>query len=304
VILVMMVRAFGEEEVQSSSDGVAQDAARDAMRKVPIAQSTPETRQAQRARARELAIEIARLLDENKCTDVLLLDVHGLTQVQDYIVIASGTSERQMRTCTGDIKAMVDLHGQNVYRADKDTTGTWQVIDCVDVVVHLFEPNTRGYYDLESRWGDAPRLEWERDGQKRAAKQEIGDDGQREAETFGEDGDEDAKVAVKKVATKAAAKKVTKKAVAKPAAKVAKKVAKKAGKKVAAKAAPKVAKKAAKKAVSKPAVKAAKKVSKTPAKSVVKKAAPKVAKKAGNKKAGNKTLAKTAKKASKKSGKR
>lgn len=253
---MMMVRAFSEEDVQTASVSSAADAPV----KLPVAQSTPKSRLAQRKRALELAIEIARLLDENKCSDVLVLEVHGLTQVQDYIVIASGTSERQMRTCTGDIKALVDLHQQSVYRADKDTTGTWQVIDCVDVVVHLFEPNTRGYYDLESRWGDAPRVAWERPGQARSAssQQTESRDGIEESETFGDEVEaalakksapnKTAKPAAKKLPAKAVKQPVaSKKAPAKPAAKnaPAKKVA---SKKVATKP---VTKKVAKKAPTK-----------------------------------------------------
>ena len=51
------------------------------------------------------------------------------------------------------------------FRSNADDRSTWLLLDFVDLVVHLFEPNTRAHYDLEMLWGDAPRLEWERPDQ-------------------------------------------------------------------------------------------------------------------------------------------
>lgn len=115
--------------------------------------------------AKGLAIECARLVRDDKCEEVALLDVRGLSQVTDYLIIASGTSERQMRSVLQHVDELGSKHGYSSYRSHSDDRSTWLLLDFVDVVVHLFEPNTRAHYDLETLWGDAPRLEWERPDQ-------------------------------------------------------------------------------------------------------------------------------------------
>lgn len=106
------------------------------------------------------AKEAAQLMDDLKCTDVLVMDVRGKSQVTDYIVVASGTSDRQMRSVAQTVAELAEQRGHPPYRSNADTRTTWVIMDCVDVVVHLFEPNTRLHYDLEMMWGDAPRISW------------------------------------------------------------------------------------------------------------------------------------------------
>ena len=114
------------------------------------------------AQAREFAIEAARLFAEDKCEDIIVLDVTGLSQVTDYIIIGSGTSDRQMRSTLKDVEDMGTHRGFAVFRSSSDDRANWLLADFVDVVVHVFEPNTRAHYDLEMLWGDAPRIAWER----------------------------------------------------------------------------------------------------------------------------------------------
>jgi ribosome-associated protein len=116
-------------------------------------------------KAREVAIEIARVLHDDKCSDIVVLDVTGLSHVSDYLVIGSGTSDRQMQSAGADAGAAAAKLGYNAYRRSTDDRTTWVLVDCVDVVVHILEPNTRAHYDLEMLWGDAPRIEWERPDQ-------------------------------------------------------------------------------------------------------------------------------------------
>lgn len=112
--------------------------------------------------ARAFAIEAARLMSDDKCVDIVVLDVTALTSVSDFIVIGTGTSDRQMRSTLGDITELGRNLGHNVARRSEDDRATWVLADFVDVVCHLFEPNTRAYYDLEMMWGDAPRIDWSR----------------------------------------------------------------------------------------------------------------------------------------------
>lgn len=108
------------------------------------------------------AVEAARLAADDKCEDVVLLDVRDLSQLSDYLVLCSGTSDRQMRTVADEVEELGAKMGFPLFRRDIDDRTTWVVVDCVDVVVHVFEPNARAHYDLEMLWADAPRLEWER----------------------------------------------------------------------------------------------------------------------------------------------
>lgn len=117
-------------------------------------------RQAERARA--FSIEAARLLLDDKCTEIVVLDVRSLSQVSDFLVIGSGTSDRQMRSCLAHVEEFGVASGHRVMRSIADEAANWLVADCVDVVIHLFEPLARSHYDLESLWGDAPRVAWER----------------------------------------------------------------------------------------------------------------------------------------------
>lgn len=116
--------------------------------------------------ARALAIDAARMLSDDKCEDVVVLDVSTLSQLSDYIVIGSGTSDRQMASSADDVEEMAQKppHNSPLYRRSKDDRATWVVLDFVDVVVHVFEPNTRAHYDLEMMWEDAPHVAWERPG--------------------------------------------------------------------------------------------------------------------------------------------
>jgi ribosome-associated protein len=111
---------------------------------------------------RACAIEIARTMEDLKCTELTVLDVRGQSQVCDYMVIASGTSVRQMRSLAEECEDLGKSRGFPVYRSSRDEGTTWIVVDLVEIVVHIFEPEQRLYYDLELLWGDAKRVEWRR----------------------------------------------------------------------------------------------------------------------------------------------
>lgn len=237
----------------------------------------------------QLAITLARELADSRCSDVLVLDTRGLTDMHDYVVIASGTSERQIRAVSHQVKHAVEAAGQAVYRVSADSDARWIIVDCVDIVVNLFEPNQRSFYDLESRWGDAPEIAWQRPGDApkpgvtatpepvaMAAPAPVQVAPQTRIDLAPSDATPTARTA------KTSAKKVSKKPAAKTArSTVKKKIAKPAAKKASAKSAKKVAKAGAKKA----APKAAKKAAKVASKKVAKKATKKVGKKAAKKSA-------------------
>ncbi len=110
----------------------------------------------------EFARQAARLAADLHCEDVRLLDVRGLSQICDFILVASGTSDRQMRSVAEDMEELAEKAGYQRFRMTGDSLDTWIVVDFVDLVVHLFEPGRRRFYDLENLWGDSSDIEFQR----------------------------------------------------------------------------------------------------------------------------------------------
>lgn len=111
-------------------------------------------------RAERFATHAARLLTDNRCEDATLLEVRAISEVTDYILIATGSSERQMAATVDELKELARQEGHSVYGRDNTTASGWLVVDFVDVVIHMFSPEQRIYYDIESLWGDAKRIDW------------------------------------------------------------------------------------------------------------------------------------------------
>ena len=111
---------------------------------------------------RQFAIEIARIVHDNKSEDVVALDLRGISPVTDFTVICTGTSDRQMRAVADMIIEYGKKVGEKPYGFCGHEAAAWIVIDYIDVVVHIFDKPYRDYYDLELLWGDTPRIEWAR----------------------------------------------------------------------------------------------------------------------------------------------
>src|SRR5262249_9792743 len=102
--------------------------------------------------------------------DISVFDLRGLSPMWDYLVIASGASERQMRTAIDKATQAAEELGQSTFGPRRDRSPTWMVLDFIDVVVHVFEPITRANYDLEILWGAAPRADWTPDRATKTAR--------------------------------------------------------------------------------------------------------------------------------------
>jgi len=107
---------------------------------------------------RRFAIEAARIADADHCEDVVVLDLRGISPVCDYFVIGTGTSDRQMRAVIDHIDEYARRAGQSRFGLDGYQQAEWILADYVDVVVHIFTPEARAYYDLELLWGDAEHV--------------------------------------------------------------------------------------------------------------------------------------------------
>jgi len=97
-----------------------------------------------------------------RCRDVVVLDLVGLWPVADFFVLATGSSPRQMRSVCKEIEEMAEKLGSKSYSRSGYEGESWIVVDFIDVVVHVFSPESRQYYDLDNLWGDAPKIEWEK----------------------------------------------------------------------------------------------------------------------------------------------
>jgi len=95
---------------------------------------------------------------ENKADDVLLLDLHGVTDMTDYFVVASGTSDTHVRAVARHVEEEMAKAGVRAFAVEGMNEGRWVLLDFVDFVVHVFHPSMRAYYQLERLWGDAPAL--------------------------------------------------------------------------------------------------------------------------------------------------
>jgi ribosome-associated protein len=110
--------------------------------------------------AKQFAIEAARLAANTRCNNVVVLDVRGISPITDYFVIATGTSPRQMRSVADEIAEFGEKKDFAALSQSGYDGESWILSDFVDVVLHLFSPDARQYYDLEGLWGDAKRVEW------------------------------------------------------------------------------------------------------------------------------------------------
>jgi len=109
-------------------------------------------------KAKELAVAAAKLAGERHCTDVVVLEVRNVSQVTDYFVILTGTSDRQMRSVADEITDIAKEQKTSLFGRAGYETSHWVLLDFVDVVVHIFDKQSRGYYDLEMLWGDAKKV--------------------------------------------------------------------------------------------------------------------------------------------------
>jgi ribosome-associated protein len=136
-------------------------------------------------RALELARACARIADDNRGKDVLLLDLRPATPLVDYFVIVTANSRRLGRAIAEEIDKEMKHRGEFKLGIEGSEEGRWTLIDYGDFVVHVFSPEARSYYALEEVWGDAPQLDWQDPSRVRPRRPGPGEgpDSETEAET-------------------------------------------------------------------------------------------------------------------------
>ena len=103
----------------------------------------------------------ARVAADHKGRDILVLDMRAITPLYDFFVIATGSSRRQIHTLAEEIDAALRAEGDRRLAIEGYEASKWVVQDYGDVVIHVFDPDTRDYYKLEELWADAPKIDWE-----------------------------------------------------------------------------------------------------------------------------------------------
>ncbi len=115
---------------------------------------------APQAEASEFPEEVQRAADlamELKAHGVMILDLRAISTATDYFVLASGTSDVQVKAIADHVVVVLKKQGVRPQHVEGLRGGRWVLVDYVDFVVHVFHPQARDFYQLEKLWGDAPR---------------------------------------------------------------------------------------------------------------------------------------------------
>ncbi|MCG8518980.1 MULTISPECIES: ribosome silencing factor [Marinobacter] len=108
--------------------------------------------------AEQLRDLVVTALENIKAQDISVIDVRDRTSVTDYMVLASGTSNRHVRSLAESVVEEAKEQGVRAANVEGDKASDWILVDLGDVVLHVMMPATREFYDLERFWRDAPDL--------------------------------------------------------------------------------------------------------------------------------------------------
>jgi len=96
---------------------------------------------------------VSQSLDDDKAEDIVVIDLHGKSSIADYLVIASGRSSRQVAAMADHLAHKLKEAGARRVAVEGARQGDWVLIDGGDLIVHLFRPEVRRFYNLEKMWG-------------------------------------------------------------------------------------------------------------------------------------------------------
>jgi ribosome-associated protein len=123
------------------------------------------------ATARKTQSWIQDALDDAKARDITVLDVRKISDFTDYMVIATGTSNRHVQSTADKVVDALRAHGVRAVGVEGGKTGDWVLIDFGDVVAHVMREEIRDFYNLEKLWSDAKRISLnEKKTQRKGAK--------------------------------------------------------------------------------------------------------------------------------------
>ena len=98
--------------------------------------------------------EIINTLDSNKALDIVSIDLEGKSSVADYMIIASGTSSRHIQSLSEQVLEKLKNNGVKESKIEGKESGEWKLVDGIDLIVHIFHPEKRKFYELEKIWSE------------------------------------------------------------------------------------------------------------------------------------------------------
>jgi ribosome-associated protein len=123
-----------------------------------------------------LAMAAAACAADELATDILVLDLRTLSDVVDFFVIASSSSDMHLQAIAAGIEERLREDGAAPHHREGDPGSRWILLDYFDVVVHMMHPETRAFFSLEELWGDAPRTMIESKQLSVETAEALGDD--------------------------------------------------------------------------------------------------------------------------------
>ena len=102
----------------------------------------------------QLKDEIENILNDNKATEVKSINLKGKTSIADFMIVASGNSSRHIQALSEILINELQKRGINNCRLEGRNSSDWKLIDAIDIIVHIFHPEKRKFYDLERMWSE------------------------------------------------------------------------------------------------------------------------------------------------------
>ena len=97
---------------------------------------------------------VEKTLNINKAKEIVSIDLKGKSYIADYMIIASGTSSRHIQALSEILLSTLEEKGAGRFKMEGQTSEGWKLIDAVDIMIHVFHPEKRKFYDLEKMWSD------------------------------------------------------------------------------------------------------------------------------------------------------
>ena len=97
---------------------------------------------------------IEKTLNKNKANNIITIDLKRKSYIADYMIIASGTSSRHLQSLSENLLIELKKFGLDNCRIEGYESNDWKLVDAIDVIVHLFHPEKRSFYDLEKMWSE------------------------------------------------------------------------------------------------------------------------------------------------------
>ena len=98
--------------------------------------------------------EIEIILDNNKAKDIVSIDLRNKSYIADYMIIASGTSSRHLQSLSENLVSELKKKGIYNCRIEGKDSSDWKLVDAMDIIIHIFHPEKREFYDLEKMWSE------------------------------------------------------------------------------------------------------------------------------------------------------